>query len=288
MPIPTIVQNPSQQWDYVSFFPFLDPRDNLPASPALAFQRFLSSRGEYHNSSSRTQFGEIGRMNNSAAAGWAFRANAGGPPYLQLESAGAGRQILGLDDYFAAVDTGSGIVTATGAQLGTYYRNTWLKWLMQCPTGTPTVRTGILFCPVLQSNNHVWPDLPAGVNNTGGFGFVGDGIGQWRYASYNRVGALVLREAIALPAHNVAEWNSFEIQVINARPGIPATIEAWFNGSLVAVRNWLGADLEDYVANEWRFMPVMCGGNPLAAGAAVNITSVECRKGAYTRDGVPL
>lgn len=288
MPIPTIIQNPTQQWDFVSYFPLLDPRDTPPLTPGLAMQKFVSTTGEHHNAVSRNQFGEIARMNSAMAAGYQLRADAGGPAYLQLESAAAGRMILGLDDYFATVLTGSGITLAPGVPLGTYWRNTWLKWLMQCPTGTPTTRTGLLFCPVLTANNHVWPDLPAGINNTGGFGFIGDGVGQWRYASYNRAGPLVLREAIALPAHNVLEWNSFEIQIINARPGIPATVEFWFNGGLVAVRNWLGTDLEDYAVNEWRFMPVMCGGNPLAAGAKVNITSVECRKGAYTRDGVPL
>lgn len=284
MPIPVITQNAGIVWDFVGSFPFPRTEDIFPASIGTPVNRTSLSVGTIKTNSQYLNR-KNGHINSSAAAGFALRSDTGGPAYLQLESGGAGSQILGLDAFACECDTGSGFGLADGAQHQSQRRVWWLEWLMQSPTANLPERSGLLCIPAWSDVVPRWIDNPA---TAGGWGFVGDGAGQWTYRSYNRSGPSVIRESIALPPHTMTLWNKFELVVIGERFGIPATLEIWFNGSLVATRNWTGALLENYQIQEWRYVPMMGGGTTGAGGAACNFTSMVNRQGRYTRAGVEV
>lgn len=284
MPDTTIVQNQAIIWDRVTTFPYTRYEDTHPISPGNPFYRELINVGPILRENGYVNAAQ-GRTNNAAGAGYAFRADAGGPTYLQLESAAAGSMIIGLDSMRLTCDVGTGFALADGAQRTSARRVWWLSWLMQSPDAAPDLRNGLIVTPANNGGVTRWIDNAA---THGGFGISGDGAGQWRYTSYNRAGPGVLREALALPAHTLAEWNLFELVVIGERFGIPATMDLWFNGTFVANRNWTGALLEPYTANEWYMLPLMGGGSVGAGGGHCNITDVTCRQGRFTRDGVEV
>lgn len=290
MPDVTVTQNPAIVYDQVLTFPFNQNDDVLPlVNPGYPQGRLLASDGAaFRNNTFTQQYSQ--QTNNAAAAGFSYTPDAaGGPPYFQIGSAGLGRYIAGLDAMNAQVDTGVGRALTAGCQRASVHRYWWLTWWMSSDmVGGPDYRNGLLLQPGNNANNYRWPDDPVGPNNAGGFGFNGDGAGNWQYVSYDRSGILLQREAIALPAHTVADWNQFEIAIQNAQPGAPASVELLFNGVLIATRNWTGVLLEDYAALEWRFLPTMAGGNAAAAVGDCRFANIVCRKGRYTRLGLEL
>lgn len=287
MPFPISTQNPGIVWDHVLTFPYPRYEDTHPQSPGFPLARYGWSVGQVIRENSY-MYSYMSRVNNMAAANYSLRCDTGGPTYFQLTAVAVGRGIVGMDAMRLQLDIGTGFVLANGAEHSSDRRAYWLKWLMQSPDAAPDVRNGLIFQPANNGNNTQWVDTPVGANNSGGFGFTGDGAGQWQYASYDRTGVALLREAIALPAHNLAEWNQFELVILAERTGIPATVEIWFNQTLIGTRNWTGADLEPYAAQEWYYNPTMAGGSLAVGGGTTNFTDVVCRRGRYTRTGVEI
>lgn len=287
MPIPVITQNPGIVWDYHVTLFYPRTTDVLPTNPAMNFGRMLNSAGwQQREDSYKSEYSLF--TNNSAAGAYFLRSDAGGRPYMALSSAAAGRMMIGLDAMRAFVDIGTGFVLAAGAEHSSAARVFWLKWLMQSPDATPDLRCGLILQPSNNQANNRWPDEPLPALRQGGFGFCGDGAGQWRYASYDRAAASLLREAVALPAHTLSEWNMCELLIISERRGIPATVEIWFNGALIGNRNWGGLLLEPLTANEWCFLPCIAGGSTGAGGGTANFSDVECRWGRFTRTGIEV
>ena len=284
MPIPVITQAPGIVWDFVGSFPYPRVEDIFPASVGNPVNRTSTSVG-WVTTNSQYLNRKNCHTNNFLAAAFALRSDTGGPAYLQIESGGAGTGILSLDAFACECDTGSGFALAEGAQHQSQRRVWWLSWLMQSPTANLEQRSGLLCIPAWNDMVTRWIDNPA---TLGGWGFVGDGAGQWTYRSYSRAAPSTIRESIALPAHDMTLWNQFELVVIGARFGIPATLAIWFNGSLVATRNWTGADLENYQIREWRYSPVMGGGTTNAAGAACNFADVVNKQGRFDRAGTEI
>lgn len=287
MPDTTIVQNPAILWDEVSHFPHPRWEDILPTSPGHPWGRYgLSAGGTLRENSFTKSY--MARTNNMAAAGAFVAANPGGPTYIQVSSVGVGQGIVGLDAMRVECDVGTAFALADGAARSSPWRVHWLTWLMQSNLANPDERCGLIYQPFLNGNNVRWPGSAFGVNCTGGFGFNGDGAGQFQYSSYSRAGGFAVREQVALPAHDILEYNQCELVIIGERFGIPATLDIYFNSVFIGNRNWTGALLESYAANEWCYLPTMGGGSAGVGGGSINIADVVCRKGRYTRDGVEV
>lgn len=288
MPIPVVSQNPAIEWDEILYWPDLDSNDVAPAAPGNPVQRYLKVTGDYHGLANAPR--EMSRTNSALNSGFTFRADVGGLPYFRGGSGGGAvsRLNIGFDGMHALLDIGTGFPRAAGTELASWCRVWWLKWWMaDDDPNPPNRRVGLIVQPFNNAAAPAWPDEPVGGTNHGGFGFNGDGA-SWQYCSYDRAGVALARELVALPAHNVTDWNQFEIVLIGERPGIPATAEFYFNGAQLFTRNWTAGLLEPYAANEWRFMPVLGSGDPGAPSNHVCITQVECRKGRFTRAGVEL
>lgn len=283
MPLSTLVQTPGLVWDQVFTFPWPRYEDTHPQTPGFPLSRFAMNVGGVQRENSYV-WSYSTRTNNMTATNYALTAPTGGPSYFQINSAGIGTGIVGLDAMRCQTDIGTGFALAAGAEHSSDRRVWWLKWLMQSPTAAPDIRCGLVLTPANNGNVTRWVDNAA---THGGAGFTGDGAGQWQYASYNRAGPGVVREVLALPAHVLTEWNMFELLVISERPGIPASLQVWFNGALIATRNWLAALLEPYTAQEWYMLPLMGGGGVGAAGEC-NFMDVEMRRGRFTRIGVEV
>lgn len=287
MPLPASSSNPAIIWDEKITWPYPRSEDVTPLGPAFPMGRYAWNVGQVIRDDCWTY--TYNAINNIAAGGQGLYCATGGVPYYQVESVAVGRALHGLEMMQVMPDIGTGFALAAGAEHCSSRRVWWLKWLMQSPDVAPDERNGLLLIPVSNRNNTRWPDDPVGPNNSGGFGFNGNGAGQWQYVSYNRAGVLLQREAVALAAHNLAEWNQFEIVIISERHGIPATAEFYFNGAFLFTRNWGGVLLEPLQANEWRYVPVICGGDRgVGAGGHTNFTSVECHRGRFTRAGVEV
>lgn len=287
MPIPAVASTPALIWDEKITFPYPLAADVFPLGlGGVPIGRYAWNTGAVLRNNCNDL--SYQRINSFAAAGYALRADAGGMPYLQVESAGIGRGVIGMDNMSVMLDYGAGFALAPGAEHCSSRRVWWLKWLMQSPDAAPGPRCGLLMIPVNNPALTRWPDDPVGPNNQGGFGFNGDAAGQWQYVSYNRAGVLLQYEAQTLPAHNLAQWNQFEIVIIGERVGIPAVVEFYFNGAFLFNRPMAGPLIEQLAANEFRYCPCIGGGNTLVAGGHTNITSMEMHRGRYTRAGVAI
>jgi hypothetical protein len=288
MPIPVISQNPGVVWSQVIEWPILDDADVIPigvggTSPG----RFNPSVGWPFGQANNApeEFIDTTQAAGGATAGFITSAIAGQGLVYQLLGLAAGSHVQQpLAQMKAYVDQTDGSHMAAGSQKPDIHKAYWLSWTMRSPTAAPDNDNGVILTPINNRNNHPWPTNVVGATNTGGVGFVGDGAGQWVFASFNRAGAPLLRTSTVLPAHTLAQFNSFELFITNTRPGLPATLDAWFNGTLVASLNWQGADLEPYAANETNLQATWRGGN----GGTVEIAGVVLRRGKYTRAGIEL
>lgn len=287
MPIPVITQNPEPFWSFEFVFPTLLDADNLSINlGAGGFNRYHMSKGMGRRSGS-----QMDDFPGGVQAAGGGVCNVGGDQQVFCRSradGGAGDQItIPMSVCRCYLDTGNAAALAAGATMVPRERYWWLQVLVRLEGGTPIQNTGLIIRPTNNRNNFPWPGNAVGATNTGGFGFVGNGAGQWQYASYNRAGINLLYEAIPCPAHVITDWNLFEIAIVNARPGIPATIEAYFNGVLVANRGWASGLLEDYAgggSNEWSYVPVLRSSFP----DVMDWKQLIVRKGPFTRLGAPL
>jgi len=288
MPDVTVTQNPAIKYDQVITFPQPAYDDVLPrANPGFPQGRFVASEGNAYRSDGYTnQY--VAQSNRAAAAGFSYTtAPAGGPPLLAVGSGAAGKMTIALDGMAAHPDTGSGYGLSAGCVRASVYRYWWLTWWMASDMlASFDLRNGLVLVPANNAGNIGWIDDP--VFNQGGFGFTQTAAGQWQYSSWDSAAPSTLRENIALPAHALADWNQFGITIRNATPSAPAAVEILFNGALVATRNWTGALLENYAANFWRFVPVVCGGNTAAAVGGAFFSNMVCRKGRFSRLGLEL
>lgn len=280
MAIPIVSQNPTPYWVFDMEFPVPIDTDVAPLNfGSGAFGRMHWSTG--FTAQTTGIWSQVpGTVQASGAAG--ANINGGQQMFMAMGGANPG-------DFFRAPfgpwqfwpDTGSGDPLAAGSSQSPLMKVWWLKFLMRSPHANPNSFTGVLAMPTNNRNNVGWPLNGVGATNRGGFGFVGDGAGQWQYASFDRSGVGSTFETVALPTHLTTDWNLFELQCVNARPGFPATVTAHFNGALVLTRGWASGLLEDYAANEYRFVPVFAGGDQKDGWWK----SVVIRKGEFTRDG---
>lgn len=202
------------------------------------------------------------------------------------------RSYIGLGGMRAILDTTGAVAMALGAAWPSLQRVWWLRALIRHRDdggGPPTNESGMLVMPS-DSIQTPWPANAVGPINRGGFGFVGDGAGQWQYASYDRTGIFLLREAVALPVHTLDTFNMVEWVMVGARPGFNAYIEFWFNNTLIVTRNWLGGMLEPIGGalavniNEWHWVPHI---RQQGIGGMF-VTGVVNRQGRFLRDGTEL
>lgn len=286
MPLPTLVQNLPPLWDYVVTYPTIDGDETAPY--ALA-----TNRGEY------LQMGSIERVAGAVSISQELQAAAGGGTtrvvtqvgganvgFAFIEKAGTGNwQRNDVAGMRCVTATDPAVTLPAGASLPSARR----VWILQCLIrwltvgGPPDNLSGIIIQPDLGTAIHGWPTEPVGINNRGGFGIVGDGAGQWVHNSYDRSGVALIRYTDVLPVHTLTDWNLVEFQIIGNRPGIPATLEVWWNGDLVTTRNWTGADLELCQAQEWRFTPWLGEG-----ATGTSMFSLHMRRGRFTRTGIEI
>ncbi len=288
MPTSTIVQNAGIVWDYVGFYPNLNPIDASPLNGwGLPGGRFAIGTGGRGVDQNNYALDDMSMINAALGGDREIVSLAGGPAFLRLWANAAGYSVLGLDAFSAQIDVGTGFNLAAGAEWSTRIRAYWLKFLIQCPDATPDGRNGLFMIPRNQ-DIQAWPGRPFGVQNSGGFGIYGDGAGQWTYGSFDRTGPWSAREIVALPAHVLTEWNQVDIVMISERVGQNAEMQFWFNGVLLLTRNWLGALLEPPVANEWRGAPICSGGSVAAINSDCHFGGVECHMGKYDSQGVEV
>ena len=285
-PLSSLVSAAGLTWDFVGFWPILEPTDvNFLNGWALPGGRYALGVGRGVDSNQTALIDMC--ITNAAMGGDRQIESMGGAPYTRLWSAAAGYSLLGLDAFSAMLETGQGFDLAAGAEWSTVRRAYWLKFLIQSATAAPDLRNGLLLMP-RYGVQHAWPGQPLGINNSGGFGIIGDGAGQWQYGSYDRTGPYAVLENVALPAHVLTEWNQVDIVIISERAGLPAEMQFWFNGALQLTRNWVGVDLVAPVPGEWRWTPMMSGGSIPAGGGESKFHSVECRMGRYDSQGVAV
>lgn len=178
-----------------------------------------------------------------------------------------------------------GLALPAGSSLPSKDRVYWLEILMATSTATPDPATRILMVPLIDATAQPQtPDQLVGPLNAGGFGITGDAAG-WRYASFNRAGVELLREAVALPPHVTQTWNLFELVRYNQRPGINATVEVYWNGTQVVARDFIGGLIEPLAAGEWAYRPIIQVASPGGENLSVRI---RCRWGRFTRAGVEI
>ncbi len=293
MPVPVVVSNTGIIWDQVITYPEPAHSDTLPQNINTGAARALLSVG-------------IGAVGNadwlpvpplSWAAGGSgstqMEGSIGGVPmgfpFLRSVSAGAGDRRGCL---FTGLRCIGSVNPAATIGPGASYPSGWRVWWLRClvlwrtVAGGPGQDGGVIVMPHNQ-NIQGWPTELVGAQNRGGFGLVGDGAGQWIHRSYDRSGVALARYTDVLPAHNINQWNLFEV-VITGQQGsgaalIPATMEFWFNGALITTRNWTGTDLELLAGSEYMQVPAMqCDDQ----GAIC--TAFEVRRGRYTKSGIEI
>jgi len=259
MPISTVVPAPSIVFDQELTWPVPAANDTLSVNLGVPVNRAL-----YQGSAliDQSQVDSISRSNASTGAG-TFRLIAGlggvpqGFPFIRLDSPGAGYLEQGLEG-FAAIGSTNQTTLPPGlvfpSSMRVYHLSVlWRYFPVAGPI--PAANYGFLMVPQ-NAPTHGWPLELVGAQNRGGFGLVSDGAGQWVYRSFNRAGVGLIRETVALPPHTLDAWHQFEYQILFDRPGLPASMEFWFNGNLVLTRNWQGALLEPKTAvNEYNFTP---------------------------------
>lgn len=285
MPIPTIVSAPTIKWDYEFFCLYPRDADGFPINPGPGWTRMLQSSGNAYETT--TVVAESVSTHSSQAGNISWQG--GGIPFASMGAVGAGGlgnfHGISFDGARGFCDTGSLGALPAGASRTSLYKGYWLRVLMRSSTATPNNKNGLVICPTNNTNQTAWPALALiGIFNRGGVSFIGDGAGQWVYRSWDSAAPGTIRETVALPAHNVQDWNQFEFFFKGQSPGVAASVEIVFNNVLIGTRNWLGVLLEDYGANDWCMCPYFFGGD----ANNVEISGIHARLGAFDRHGVPL
>lgn len=181
-----------------------------------------------------------------------------------------------------------GAALPPGLSLPSLLRVYWLRLYLAAPAAQPQ-SCRFLMCPVNDmAAGPTTPDQAVGPGNAGGFGIGGDGAGQWQYQSYDRSGVNLLRETVALPAHNIQQFNAFDMVLVNGRPGNAASWDFRWNGVSFATRGYAGTDLEPLAAasEEWGYYPVV-----QAQGAGIQasiIFRLNVKYGRFLPNGVEV
>lgn len=286
MPLPSIVQAPSPEWEIDVMYP--SPRGDAVAPYGLltALPENVGCNrirdGASNESPTSSAHSSAGGGFSNLVASWGG-VNPGVGIYSKGGTITWTRDML--DGLRAPIPVNPNNVFATNAELPSALRVWILSCLIRCRPN-PSVGnnlTGVCIAPNIQGGNAVWPTNAVGAANKGGFGVFADGAGQWQFQSYNRAGISLLRTSQALPAHTFDQFNLAEFQIIAARAGFPATLELWWNGVLVGSWNWLGTDLELPQGNEWMWCPGVGAGPNLTMGSMFRM-----RRGRFTVQGVEV
>lgn len=161
-----------------------------------------------------------------------------------------------------------------------------LQWYMAAQGGSPTEQTGLQFI-VSAGTVGGWVVAAA---NTGGFGIVGDGAGNWRFFTKKGAGTY-LTSALVMP-NAITELVKFEIQMVTADGRGAASLTLLVNDVVVALsaaRSSFGAGTElpvyvdGSVANSNKFIPSIQAND--GAGITLQIGGVRCISGSFLFDG---
>lgn len=191
--------------------------------------------------------------------------NAGGLYCAQLGNVAAGLSAFTWDTRAGGMTLilRQGEVPTAGLISSIHLRVTrFVWWAAVVGTGEATMSdfTGMMFAPAAAGAT----GQPFGGNP--GFGFTGDGAGNWVYRSYSALafpGNIV--ETVAIPGIIKGSWNMFEAEFINSAPGRDATVDFLVNGNLVVRRTWVTGstgELPDYLT--------------VGGGLAASIHGVSC------------
>ncbi len=120
------------------------------------------------------------------------------------------------------------------------------QWGMSMGVGDAiTDEGGMLYAanPGGLAGNTQWPSGASTIFN-GGFGVIGDGLGDWQWASF-AVGPPpnVTTEAVDLSGFygSAEDWNTFEIVTVSASGDRASSLDLYINGALALTRNWVDA-----------------------------------------------
>ena len=295
-PMASMVGRSSMDWDQEITFPQPNSDDTLPLGVVVNDCKYLAS-GTHQDD--RVQFnGLVG--STSATAGGLGRYEAaegggvaGGIPIYRLAGGAPGDSYrMGLEGAAAILPVSPiPIGLAPGASLPSASRVWYLKALIRQRLdggANPANEAGLLVVPSNAAGQN-WPTGIVGANNRGGFGFVQDGANNWTYRSFDRTGVGLVRESIALPAHDINLYNQVEWVMVARRPGFQGYVECWFNNTLICTRNWTGALLEPIgglpVADtmEWRWVP-----SAQVANQNAFLFFGVMRRGRFLRDGTEI
>lgn len=296
-PQASMVGRASLDWDVEIFWPQPNIVDALNVNAALNDARYVSTGGLIAERTADRRL--VGSTSSTGTGSSAYTAGAGGGapgglPCIRVQATAAmpDQHTFGMEGMRAILDTTGVVPLGLGASWPSLLRVWWLQALIRYRDdggGPATNESGMLVVPTNEAQN-CWPTQIVGNQNRGGFGLVGDGAGQWQYSSWDRTGVGLLREAVALPAHTLDDFNLAEWVMVGARPGFNSYIEFWFNNTLILTRNWLGGMLEPIGGvvpadvNEWCWAPYIRQGG----FASVFVGSVVSRQGRFLRDGTEI
>ena len=267
-PVASMVGRSVMDWDQEITFPRPSFDETLPLVFASGDGKYLQS--SQHVDAVNATNAIVGATSSTAGGGCRYGAAYGvgaadsSPVYQLFGNAPGDSMRICLDGLAAVLPvTTLGAATASGASYPSASRVWWLKMLVRFYMdggANPANGTGVLVVP---SNAMVpnWPTQLVGANNRGGFGLVQDGANNWTYRSFDRTGVGLARETIALPVHDVDDYNLAEWVIVAKRPGFQAYTEFWFNNTLICTRNWTGALLEPIGgipaadSHEWKWVP---------------------------------
>lgn len=289
MPFPVAVAASPSDWDLDIVWPDPAYDDNLFRAISFGADPFMNPAGNSWDSPAG--------VNNIPGTNQALGGSGGA--LITTDTVGTGNGIAWFDAPVAGHEREIGLegmhiigstlnpTIAAGVQWPSPYKASWFSALVSYTAVAgpfPAANYGGLLMVPQNAIGQGWPTQPVGPNNRGGFGITSDGAGQWQYVSYNRAGVALQREAIALPAHVLTDWNLVEWFFRFDRAGFPATMDFYFNGGLIASRNWTGALLENKIGPvnfEYRFV----AHSRIDDQGVQMLGPCQLRRGRFNRDG---
>ena len=296
MPFTQALQSAQPFWDQQYYWP--DPAGQFTIGDPSARMLFGNAQtymvGPDTGNPSVTQSRQLWGANVTGAGGTAtLRRNAGLVCYQAdaVAVAGSAAFIPGIGMRYVGFKTRAAD-WAPGSGSPSRNRVYWLSVLLR-GTGVGDDGTGFLMMPYSTATGSVrWPTQPVGILNTGGWGLVGDGAGQWRWRSYGDTAAPDVLETVALAAHTYDDWNLMELIYINSGPSREATVELRFNGASVLTRNWTGAGPGvspiDLAVGDAGLIPSFRALDNAGAASQISIAGLHVRLGRFTPLGLEL
>lgn len=301
MPNITAVGAAQPSWEWEAYFPAVYGVDDLPIDPyAPARHDIIYARGMKPESGNWWQ--ELVHSTHGWAGGGTLSIQADleqpagfgrplGRPALCLDSGAAGDAISTELNVAETVmmDLNEQGTLAAGAPSPSLGRVHWFGCQLQIREAgaTPDRETGILMTPFRTVNRQAWITHAVGINNRGGWGFVGDGAGGWLAGSYGRTASPDIIQEWALPANNVTELNTFEFVTVARGQNRQAYTELWFNGARIMQETFASGTVlapGAVVEEEARVMPVWRN----EGDQGFFLTGGWVRMGRFLRDGTEL